>query len=184
MAASAIPNTTTLRSCLYPRLMATRDRSLELVKPLSAEDMVVQPMDDASPTKWHLAHVTWFFETFVLAKFLPGYRVFDETFNFCFNSYYESQGARQPRGMRGLLTRPSVDRVMSYRQHVDEALSRMVDLLPGDQPEVDRLIEIGINHEEQHQELLLMDLLALFAANPLRPAYIPGKPSLMSDAAA
>ena len=88
--------------------------------------MAVQAMDDASPTKWHLAHVTWFFETFILAKHLPGYRVFDDTFNYCFNSYYESQGPRQPRPKRGLLTRPSAERVMAYRAHVDEALRAAV----------------------------------------------------------
>ncbi len=156
---------------LVRRLFETRRTSLDLARPLSAEDMTAQAMEDASPTKWHLAHVTWFFETFVLAPHLPGYRLFDESFNFCFNSYYESQGARQPRPSRGLLTRPSSERVIAYRAHVDEALHRLADkgLEPGSEPA--RLIEIGINHEQQHQELLLTDILALFAANPLRPAY-------------
>lgn len=158
---------------LAARLCETRQLSLELAGPLSAEDMTVQPMDDASPTKWHLAHVTWFFETFVLAKFVPGYQPFDEAFNFCFNSYYEAEGPRQPRGHRGLLTRPSAERVLAYRAHVDKALA---DLLaaPSAQYEQDQLaeiIEIGINHEEQHQELLLTDILSLFASSPLRPAY-------------
>jgi ergothioneine biosynthesis protein EgtB len=153
------------------RLMETRRLSLELARPLSAEDMVVQAMEDASPTKWHLAHVTWFFETFVLAKHLPGYRLFDDTFNYCFNSYYESQGKRQPRPQRGLLTRPSSERVLGYRAHVDEALEALFRQASALEPEVQRLIEVGINHEQQHQELLLTDILALFAANPLRPAY-------------
>lgn len=176
----AVPTYSSSLDELFTRLIATRAYSLELAGPLSPEDMVVQPMDDASPTKWHLAHVTWFFETFILSKYLPGYKLFDESFNFCFNSYYESQGPRQPRGLRGLLTRPSVDRVMAYRRHVDDHL---VALAVTRSAEVARLVEIGINHEQQHQELLLTDILALFAANPLRPAYRPSKPSLVADAA-
>lgn len=152
------------------RLFETRQLSLELARPLSAEDMTVQPMDDASPTKWHLAHVTWFFETFVLAKFVEGYQPFDEAFNFCFNSYYEAVGPRQARGHRGLLTRPSVERVLSYRAHVDEALAALL-AQPVIHQELAEVIEIGINHEQQHQELLLTDILSLFACSPLRPAY-------------
>jgi ergothioneine biosynthesis protein EgtB len=159
---------------LENRLLDTRHLSHELAAPLSPEDMTVQAMDDASPTKWHLAHVTWFFETFILTRHLPGYRVFDETFNYCFNSYYESQGARQPRPRRGLLTRPSIDRVMAYRAHVDEGLRALFDR--GVDAGVARLVEVGINHEQQHQELLLTDILALFAANPLRPAYRARRP--------
>ena len=158
-------------SPLKRRLFDTRKLSMDLTKPLSAEDMVVQAMADASPTKWHLAHVTWFFETFVLSKFSPGYRVFDERFGFCFNSYYESQGARHPRSRRGLLTRPPIEDVFAYREHVDTALG---DLLANDDTldrDAARLIEIGINHEQQHQELLLTDILALFAVSPLRPSY-------------
>jgi ergothioneine biosynthesis protein EgtB len=144
--------------------------------------MTVQAMDDASPTKWHLAHVTWFFETFVLAKHLPGYRIFDETFNYCFNSYYESQGPRQPRPRRGVLTRPSAERVLAYRAHVDEGLAALFRHDGADRAEVARLIEVGINHEQQHQELLLTDILALFAANPLRPAYRPRRPRAVEAA--
>ncbi|MDX2205005.1 MAG: ergothioneine biosynthesis protein EgtB [Hyphomicrobiaceae bacterium] len=153
------------------RLLATRAYSLELVRPLTPEDMVVQPMDDASPTKWHLAHVTWFFETFVLAKHMPGYTIFDETFNYCFNSYYETQGPRQPRPRRGVLTRPSTERVLAYRAHVDAALKDLCARHGADRGRIAHLIETGIHHEQQHQELLLTDVLALFAANPLRPAY-------------
>jgi ergothioneine biosynthesis protein EgtB len=118
---------------------------------------------------------TWFFETFILARFQPDYRGFDERFNYCFNSYYESQGARHPRAQRGLLTRPSIDEVFAYRAHVDEGLEKLLarDELDGD---LARLVEIGINHEQQHQELLLTDILALFASNPLRPAYVSPKP--------
>jgi len=160
---------------LENRLFATRQLTLELAAPLSAEDMTVQAMDDASPTKWHLAHVTWFFENLILAEHLPGYHLFDEAFAYCFNSYYESLGPRQPRPRRGILTRPSSERVLAYRMHVDEALSTLFARdIPSD-PRVSHLIELGINHEQQHQELLLTDILALFAANPLRPAYCPRK---------
>jgi ergothioneine biosynthesis protein EgtB len=133
-------------------------------------------MDDASPTKWHLAHTAWFFETFVLAKHLEGYQPYDEAFNYCFNSYYESQGPRQPRPNRGLLTRPSSERVLAYRAHVDAALEQLLSggIEPG--AELAWIVEIGINHEQQHQELMLTDVLALFAANPLRPAYRPPRP--------
>ena len=156
---------------LQERLFETRRLSLELAEPLSAEDMTVQPMDDASPTKWHLAHVTWFFETFILAKHLPGYQAFDPAFNYCFNSYYESHGPRQPRPKRGVLTRPSAEQVLAYRAHVDEALAKLLARGVGPGSEITRLVEVGINHEQQHQELLLTDILALFAASPLRPAY-------------
>jgi ergothioneine biosynthesis protein EgtB len=164
------------RRVLENRLLDMRRLSHELAAPLSAEDMTVQAMEDTSPTKWHLAHVTWFFETFILAKHLPHYRPFDDTFNYCFNSYYESQGPRQPRPKRGVLTRPSSERVMAYRAHVDEGLSNFFAQGMEPDSEVARLIEVGINHEQQHQELLLTDILALFAANPLRPAYRTRRP--------
>ena len=154
---------------LSERLMRTRALSQDLARPLSDEDQVVQAMDDASPTKWHLAHTTWFFEAFVLSQHLPGYPRFDERFEYCFNSYYESVGPRHPRPFRGLLTRPSGDEVRAYRAHVDEAL---VKLFAHDVPkEALSLIELGINHEQQHQELLLTDILSLFASQPLKPAY-------------
>lgn len=156
---------------LADRLFETRRLSLELVSPLSAEDMTVQAMEDASPTKWHLAHSTWFFETFVLESHLQAYQPFDETFGYCFNSYYESLGARQPRPQRGLLTRPSLGRVLTYRDHVDRALERLLTRSLSPDSEVLRLVEIGVNHEQQHQELLLADILALFAAHPTPPAY-------------
>lgn len=156
-------------SSLRERLFATRALSSELARPLSDEDQVVQAMDDASPAKWHLAHTTWFFEAFLLKPFLAGYRVFDERFEYCFNSYYESVGPRHPRPKRGLLTRPSAEEVRDYRASIDAALDR---LLAGPlEPEAAALIELGINHEQQHQELLLTDILSLFAAEPLRPAY-------------
>ena len=143
---------------------------------------MVQANDDASPTKWHLAHTTWFFEAFVLKSFLEGYRVFDEAFEYCFNSYYESVGPRHPRAKRGLLTRPSADEVRAYRDHVDAALARLCarDLAP----RAAELIELGINHEQQHQELLLTDILSLFGAEPLKPAYADAGPGVATREAA
>jgi ergothioneine biosynthesis protein EgtB len=162
---------------LRERLVETRRLSLRLAETLSDEDQVVQANDDASPTKWHLAHTTWFFETFLLKPFLPGYQIFDESFEYCFNSYYESVGPRQPRAKRGLLTRPSAQAVRDYRARIDEALDKLFaggGLAPRDA----ELIELGINHEQQHQELLLTDILSLFAAEPLKPAYADAKPGM------
>jgi len=163
---------------LCDRLLASRKLSLALASPLSDEDQVVQAMDDASPTKWHLAHTTWFYESFILKPALPGYREFSADFEYCFNSYYESKGERQPRPRRGLLTRPSAAQVRDYRAHVDAALSRLfADGVIADGPDpLAALLELGINHEQQHQELLLTDILSLFAAEPLRPAYREPQP--------
>ena len=162
------------RASLRDRLMEARALSLRLAKPLSDEDQVVQAMDDASPTKWHLAHTTWFFEAFVLPRFLPGYKLFNDSFEYCFNSYYETVGPRHPRSKRGLLTRPSCEAVRAYRAYVDEALE---DFFAQDVPEeAAAFIELGINHEQQHQELLLTDILSLFAAEPLKPAYREAEP--------
>ena len=155
--------------------------SLELARPLSDEDQVVQAMDDASPTKWHLAHTTWFYEALILQNYLPSYKPFSEQFNYCFNSYYETQGERHPRASRGLLTRPSAAEVRDYRAHVDDALDKLMQSDRGQSPEVGELIELGINHEQQHQELLLTDILSLFASQPLKPAYL--SPGLRSVAA-
>ncbi|KAB2918466.1 MAG: ergothioneine biosynthesis protein EgtB [Hyphomicrobiaceae bacterium] len=169
---------TTSPSSLSRRLAETRRLSLELAAPLSAEDQVVQPMDDASPTKWHLAHTTWFFETFLCRPHVAGYRVLDERFAYCFNSYYEAAGPRHPRPKRGLLTRPSLDEVLEYREHVDAALATLLEQgMPLSDPALRGLFDLGINHEQQHQELVLTDILALFAANPLRPVYKPAQPT-------
>jgi ergothioneine biosynthesis protein EgtB len=150
------------------RLFATRALTLDLAAPLSDADATIQPFPDASPAKWHLAHTSWFFETFVLRDYVPGYALFDEKWPFLFNSYYEAEGPRHARPRRGMLSRPSLDEVRAYRAHVDDALDRALPNLP---LAALGLVELGINHEEQHQELLLTDILATFAENPLEPAY-------------
>ena len=152
---------------LSARFAQVRHRSRGLVADLSPEDAAAQSMPDASPAKWHLAHTTWFFETFLLTPHLEGYEAFDPAYAYLFNSYYEALGPRQPRPQRGLLTRPSLGEVMAYRDHVDAAMAR---LLTSD-ADVAELVELGLAHEEQHQELILMDILHLFAQSPLRPAY-------------
>ena len=157
-------------AALAERLLATRELTVDLSAPLSDADATIQPFPDASPAKWHLAHTTWFFETFVLRDHVPGYRLFDERWTYLFNSYYEAEGPRHARSRRGMLSRPSLDEVREYRAHVDEALERALPSLPP--PAVD-LVELGINHEQQHQELFLTDILATFAENPLEPAYDP-----------
>ena len=159
---------------------ATRRLSAALVAPLSDADASAQSMPDASPAKWHLAHTSWFFETFILAG-LPGYRLFDDRFGFLFNSYYETVGPRVARHARGLLTRPSLDDVLAYRGHVDAAIDWHWDRLS---PAALALVELGINHEQQHQELLLTDILDLFAANPIESAMFPAAEGRATPAAA
>ena len=146
-----------------------RDFSEQITRPLSAEDCMVQSMPDASPTRWHLAHTTWFFETFILGS-QPGYQVFDEQFNFLFNSYYNSVGEQFPRSQRGLISRPGLNQTWKYRHHVDRLV---LDLLHSDKlPESLRYpLEVGLNHEQQHQELMLTDIKHLLSCNPLYPAY-------------
>jgi ergothioneine biosynthesis protein EgtB len=153
---------------LASRLSATRKLTLDLAAPLSDADATVQPFPDASPAKWHLAHTSWFFETFVLRDHVPGCRLFDERWAYLFNSYYEGEGPRHARPKRGMLSRPSLDEVRAYRAQVDEALERALPSLP---PAALDLVELGIHHEQQHQELLLTDILATFAENPLEPAF-------------
>ncbi len=159
---------TELGSALRERLFATRRLTLDLAAPLSDADAAIQPFPDASPAKWHLAHTSWFFEAFVLRDHLPGYQPFDERFAFLFNSYYEGEGERHERARRGMISRPSLDEVRAYRVAVDEALEAA---FPDLSDAALKLVEIGINHEQQHQELLLTDILATFAQNPTEPAY-------------
>jgi len=165
---------------LLDRYRSVRRASEGLIRSLTPEDMGAQSMADASPTKWHLAHTTWFFETFLLTPNLSGYRVFDPKFGYLFNSYYEAIGPRQPRPARGLITRPSVADVLAYRAHVDAAMATL--LADGGQAHAD-LLDLGLAHEEQHQELILMDILHLFAQSPLSPAFAPPRPGPAAPAA-
>jgi ergothioneine biosynthesis protein EgtB len=151
---------------LSNRFREVRAATEALAAALTEEDQCVQSMPDASPVKWHRAHVTWFFEQFVLVPHVPHYRTFDPAFSFLFNSYYEAVGPRHPRPSRGLLTRPPAHEVTLYRQHVDTSLAAAIPRLP---PEISAIIELGLHHEQQHQELLVTDVLHAFAAHPLCP---------------
>ncbi|MER0237102.1 ergothioneine biosynthesis protein EgtB [Fulvimarina sp. MAC8] len=159
---------------LTERYESVRQASNGLGANLSDADATVQSMPDASPAKWHLAHTTWFFETMILKGRNPGYKPFDESYNFLFNSYYESVGERQPRPKRGMVTRPALDEVMAYREYVDAAMSSLLE--DGPSEDVAELVELGCHHEQQHQELLLTDILHLFAQSPLKPAFKDPQP--------
>ena len=154
-------------SSMPQRYADVRAATEELAASLSDEDQCVQSMPDASPAKWHRAHTTWFFEQFVLRAFQPDYQVFDTSFSYLFNSYYEAVGPRHPRPNRGLLTRPSTERIRAYRRHVDAAMMQLLNRMPS---AAAGLIELGLQHEQQHQELLLTDMLHAFAQNPLAPS--------------
>ncbi|MBL0210044.1 MAG: ergothioneine biosynthesis protein EgtB [Holophagaceae bacterium] len=162
-----------------PRYLAVRGKTTELSAPLTPEDQVVQAMPDASPTKWHLAHTTWFFETFILVPGLRDYRLFDPAYGFLFNSYYNAIGQRQPRNQRGLLTRPGLQEILAYRRHVDAAMEAFLQTSPGPDP---ALLELGLNHEQQHQELILTDIKYLLGSQPLKPAYRPAPTSAPTPA--
>ena len=168
------------RTALAARFDAVRARTLALAAPLSAEDQCVQSMPDASPVKWHLAHTTWFFEAVVLVPHMAGYRPFNDRYFYLFNSYYEVLGPRHARPQRGLLTRPSLNEVHAYRAHVDDAMRRFMDCAAGSAwVAAGPLVELGLHHEQQHQELILTDVLHAFWCNPLLPAYEPaGAPPL------
>jgi len=164
-----VVSTTTLAE----RYRHTRAVSLQLVRTLETEDYVVQSMPSVSPTKWHLAHTTWFYERFILGPYLPGYEACDERYHYLFNSYYYTQGDMHARDRRGLLTRPTVAEILAYRAHVDEHISR---LLAGDTAKnFAFLITLGINHEQQHQELMLTDIKHVLSCNPLQPALIDAR---------
>ncbi|MEJ0026231.1 MAG: ergothioneine biosynthesis protein EgtB [Rhizomicrobium sp.] len=167
---ATIPAETDSASSLLADYAAVRRHTEALAAPLSAEDQNVQSMPDASPTKWHLAHTTWFFEAVVLGKFQPDHRPFDPAYAYLFNSYYEGLGARHPRPQRGLLSRPALDEILEYRLHVDEAIARLIEEHATD---VSELLTLGLHHEQQHQELILTDILHAFSCNPLLPAYAP-----------
>lgn len=157
---------------LCPKYAAVRADSVALCRTLEPEDYVVQSMPDVSPAKWHLAHVTWFFESFVLKHFVDGYEAFNNRFHYLFNSYYYTAGEMHRRPERGLLSRPTVAEILSYREHVDEAMLDLLDAR-GDEPGVAERVTLGLNHERQHQELLLTDIKHVLSRNPLKPAMNP-----------
>src|SRR6185312_3136084 len=166
---------------LLKKYNAVRKYTEDICKPLLTEDYVVQPVVDVSPPKWHIGHVTWFFETFILKPNAKDYKEFDSNYNYVFNSYYENAGARVIRTDRGNLSRPTVEDIYQYRKHVDEA---MEDFLQNQvSKEVEELLVIGFNHEQQHQELLMTDIKYILGNNPLFPAYknqIDSKPTYLS----
>ncbi|MEE4163960.1 MAG: DinB family protein, partial [Woeseiaceae bacterium] len=163
------PKTSHTGSPLASRYLAVRRTSEALVAPLEPEDTVVQSMPDVSPAKWHLAHISWFFEEFVLSHFDAGYQRFNEQYDFIFNSYYYTVGQMHARPRRGLLTRPTLAEVLSFREYVDHAIVDLLDREP-DNAELAFRVELGLNHEQQHQELLLTDIKHVLFQNPLKPA--------------
>ena len=171
----------TERSAERDRFAAIRQQTEALAAHLSPEDQAIQSMPDVSPTKWHLAHTSWFFETFLLGPLDPVYRAFDPAFAYLFNSYYEAVGPRHPRPERGLLSRPTVDAVAAYRDHVTAAMLRLIETA-GEAvwQKAAPLIELGTHHEQQHQELILMDIKHVFSVNPLLPAYQAPRPHAVS----
>ena len=171
---ASLPAPTAISPAGYAQRFAdVRDLTCALAAPLSDADATPQSMEDASPAKWHLAHTTWFFETFLLRDHVPGYTLYDERFPYLFNSYYEAEGERHARAARGLITRPSIDEIRAWRAHVDAAVIAAMPALADDAGD---LVMLGLQHEQQHQELLLTDMLHLFAQNPLGPALYAAAP--------
>jgi ergothioneine biosynthesis protein EgtB len=164
------------RQEVIDRYRSVRSLTERLAEPLCPEDQVVQSMPDVSPTKWHRAHVTWFFETFLLEPHLPGYRPYDPRYRVLFNSYYQQVGPQHPRPERGLVSRPGVAEVAAYRRHVDRAMEELLADADDVWPEVAARTELGCHHEQQHQELLLMDIKHVLSRNPLDPVYVDGEP--------
>jgi len=158
-------------SKLLDRLLEVRAHTERLAEPLGPEDQTVQSMPDVSPTKWHRAHTSWFFETFLLEPSLAGYRPFHPSYRYLFNSYYEAVGPRHARPERGLLTRPGIEEIARYRAHVDAAMGDLLTTAAGAVQDVAWLVELGVQHEQQHQELLLMDIKHVLSCSPLQPAY-------------
>jgi ergothioneine biosynthesis protein EgtB len=172
MSAAATTTAPRAGASLAERYDAVRRDTETLASPLSPEDQTVQSMPDVSPTKWHRAHTTWFFETFLLGPRLAGYRERCPAYGYLFNSYYEAVGSRHPRAARGVITRPGVEEVAAYRRHVDDAMAELVDRVERDPADGEpELVELGLHHEQQHQELLLMDIKHVLSCNPLQPAY-------------
>src|ERR1700760_465870 len=161
--------TRTKTSPLFEEFLRVRRQTEQLCLPLSPEDMMVQSCAEASPAKWHLAHTTWFFETFLLREFLPGYREFHPDFRWLFNSYYNSVSDQPEKKLRASFSRPPVETIFEYRCHVQEGIPRL--LAPTPPEEAPRRIVLGLHHEQQHQELLAYDIKHAFWTNPLRPAY-------------
>jgi ergothioneine biosynthesis protein EgtB len=168
---------------LHSAYQGTRAHTLALAAPLSAEDCIVQSMPDASPVKWHLGHTSWFFETFVLETALPGFAPYRDSFRVLFNSYYVAVGPRHPRPERGLLSRPALDEVLAYRASVDERMHALFARYPEQIARLAETIELGINHEQQHQELILTDVKHALSRNPLLPAYQAARPRVRVAAA-
>ncbi|MGH7053229.1 MAG: ergothioneine biosynthesis protein EgtB [Stellaceae bacterium] len=169
---AAKPDARADREAALARIEEVRRDTEALAVNLTAEDQAIQSMPDVSPTKWHLAHTSWFFETLILLRFDPDYRLFDPAFTYLFNSYYEAVGPRHPRPARGMLSRPSLDTVAAYRDHVGAALTRFVARAGAEAwRDAAPLIELGLHHEQQHQELILMDIKHVFSINPLLPGY-------------
>lgn len=168
----ALVNKQTAVQDLILRYQQIRNLSIEICAPLKAEDYAVQPMPDVSPPKWHLGHVTWFFENFILVENIPNYELFNEKLNYFFNSYYESQGERILRSNRGNMTRPTTDTVLAYRRHVDSTMTKLLNSFENGIPkELAHLVEVGLQHEQQHQELLVTDIKYILGNNPLFPNY-------------
>ena len=156
-------------SAYYKRV---RNKSVELCQPLVTEDYVIQSIEDVSPPKWHLGHITWFFEQVILEKFVKKYKPFNKDYYFVFNSYYESFGERVVRDRRGTVSRPTVEEVYDYRRHVDKQMQNLFETVDEqDLPDLGEMVELGLNHEQQHQELLITDVKHNFASNPTRPIY-------------
>lgn len=172
---AALPSSKPTEISVADQYRRVRDETEALAAPLSAEDQTIQSMPDASPAKWHRAHTTWFFETFLLKPHLPGYSEFDPAFNYVFNSYYEAVGPRHPRPSRGVLSRPGIAAIAAYRAHVDHAMQR---LLGNCSEKVASLAVMGLHHEQQHQELLITDIKHAFSGSPIAPVYVPASPGL------
>jgi ergothioneine biosynthesis protein EgtB len=166
---------------LSDRFQVTRRRTLDLAAPLTPEDMMVQSCPEASPVKWHLAHTAWFFESFILREYLPGYKPFNPDFVWLFNSYYQTFAAFPEKRLRSSFSRPALAEILRFRAHVDEHIHQLLENNPP--AEALTRIELGIHHEEQHQELILTDILHAFFTNPLRPVYLPAPPELAQQSA-